>query len=42
MAVLLLFIVLGGRAAMAGGARNALRWAAGVLATAGAALGLVA
>lgn len=42
MAVLLLFIVLGGRAAMAGGARNALRWAAGVLATAGAALELVA
>jgi urease accessory protein len=42
MAGLLLFIVLGGRAATAGGARNVLRWTAGVLATAGAALGLVA
>jgi urease accessory protein len=42
MAGLLAFIVLGGRIAMAGGARSALRWAAGVLAMAAAALGIVA
>jgi hypothetical protein len=42
MAGLLLLTVLGGKAAMAGGARGALRWAARVLATTGAALGLVA
>lgn len=42
MAGLLLFIVLGGRAAVAGGAKSALRWWAGVVATAGATLGLVA
>lgn len=42
MAGLLLFTVLGGRVAMAGGARSALRWAAGVLATAAATLGIVA
>jgi urease accessory protein len=42
MAGLLLVIVLGGRATTAAGARNALRWTAGVLATTGAALGLVA
>jgi len=42
MAALLLVVVLGSRAAMAGGVRGALRWAAGGLAAAGATLGLVA
>ena len=42
MAGLLLLTVLGGSVAISGGARGALRWAAGVLATAGVTLGLVA
>jgi len=41
MAAVLLGVVLGGRAALAGGAGQVLRWAAGMLAAAGAALGAV-